>query len=31
MNMIITGFADEIDQNLKVQVDSLKKLGISVY
>ena len=29
MNMIITGFADEIDQNLKVQVDSLKKLGIS--
>lgn len=29
MNMIITGFADEIDQNLKVQVDSMIKLGIS--
>ena len=28
-NKIITGFADEIDQDLKVQVESIKKLGIS--
>ena len=29
MNIKITGFADEIDQDLKVQVESIKKLGIS--
>lgn len=29
MNVRITGFADEIDQDLKVQVASIKKLGIA--
>ena len=29
MKMKITGFADEIDQDLKIQVESIKKLGMS--
>lgn len=29
IKMMITGFADEIDQDLRIQVDSMKKLGIS--
>ena len=30
-NFIISGFADEIDKNVKIQFDHLNKLGMSYY